>query len=276
MNPTQTVILFIAMILCLLFCLSITDAQPDFHDKRTIDFAMNGDLTTQNFYFIGEQPIDLKSMNGTLTGKYFLTRHDGTTISESYSLRVEGVTVNKLRNLVAGGAIVEYEGDLPIKNDPLLHLTGYTEVTLYDKNQEGNQTAKSGLGFWVEGQQLGKKLQCPENLLPQECSEYNRIRIGMRAHLNIKWEKFSILVEYLPHLTFNQYRISASPEFEIRARDRLASARAQGRNRLLFRNIGSYNRAVVRHYQTFGVPLDISLPTRILVSFSRTICLFWV
>ena len=64
MNPTQTVILFIAMILCLLFCLSITDAQPDFHDKRTIDFAMNGDLTTQNFYFIGEQPIDLKSMNG--------------------------------------------------------------------------------------------------------------------------------------------------------------------------------------------------------------------
>ena len=215
MNPTQTVILFIAMILCLLFCLSITDAQPDFHDKRTIDFAMNGDLTTQNFYFIGEQPIDLKSMNGTLTGKYFLTRHDGTTISESYSLRVEGVTVNKLRNLVAGGAIVEYEGDLPIKNDPLLHLTGYTEVTLYDKNQEGNQAAKTGLGFWVEGQQLGKKLQCPENLLPQECSEYNRIRIGMRAHLNIKWEKFSILVEYLPHLTFNQYRISASPEFEI-------------------------------------------------------------
>ena len=204
----------ITIVASLNFCFASGDAQSDSHDKRTTDFGINGGFTTQNFNFLVQQPMYFSQIKSKLTTKYFLTRHEGKTIAESYSFQLEGTTLNELFGLFAGGLIIEYEGDLPIKNDPLLHLTGFTESTFYEKITPDNGSerfAKGGLGLWVEGQQLGKKLQCSND---SDCSRY---RTGLRAHLDIKWKWFSMLFEYLPHLTFtsHDYRLSASPEVEI-------------------------------------------------------------
>ena len=246
MDRAQTTILLTTTIVSFLCCLLITEAQSDEDKnatevqstqedsntsdsqsapkkKRSIDFSINGGKTTQNLNFIGKQPINPNFMEGDLEVKFFLTRHEGKTISESYTARLEEVSSRKFFNLFATGGYIEMEGDLPIKTDPLLHVSGYTEGTLYQKDQKSDRVAKTGLGFWVEGRQIGKELECPDNLTEQECDGFTRFLTGIRAHLDIKWEicswgKFSMLAEYLPQLRFDkyEYRISASPEFEIK------------------------------------------------------------
>ena len=246
MLRAQTTILLTTMIASLLCCPLITDAQSDEYTnatevqsnqgensttesqavpkkKRSIDFSINGGKTTQNLNFIGKQPINPNFMEGGIEVKFFLTRHEGKTISESYTVRLEEVSSHKFLNLFAAGGYVEMEGDLPIKTDPLLHLSGYTQGTLYQKGEKSDRIARTGLGLWVEGRQIGKELECPDNLTQQECDGFTRFLTGIRAHLDIKWSigswiKFSMLAEYLPQLRFDkyEYRISASPEFEIK------------------------------------------------------------
>ena len=214
MNHVNKITLYVAMLTSLLFFIFTPQVQSNFKNSPTIDFSINGDLSTQNLNFIGEYPVEC--LNGNLTGKYFLTRHDGSTLAESYTLQLESKTARKFLNRLAGGAIIEYEGDLPIKNDPFLHLTAFVEGTVYDNNQEGNRVAKIGVGVWGEGRQLGKPLECPDNLASIDCDEYRRYLTGVRAHLDIKYDRFSVLVECLPRMNFDQFRFSASPELEIK------------------------------------------------------------
>ena len=246
MHGAQTTILLTTTIASLLCCLLTTDAQsnedtnttavqatkeasnttesqPVPKKKRSIDFSINGGKTTQNLNFIGKQPINPNFMEGDLELKFFLTRHEGKTIAESYTVRLEEVSSYKFFNLFAAGGYIEMEGDLPIKTDPLLHLSGYTEATLYQKNQKNDHVAKTGLGFWMEGRQIGKELECPDNLTALECDDFTRFLTGIRAHLDIKWSigswgKFSMLAEYLPQLRFDsyQFRASVSPELAIK------------------------------------------------------------
>ena len=246
MHGAQTTILLTTTIASLLCCLLTTDAQsnedtnttavqatkeasnttesqPVPKKKRSIDFSINGGKTTQNLNFIGKQPINPNFMEGDLELKFFLTRHEGKTISESYTVRLEEVSSRKFFNLFAAGGYIEMEGDLPIKTDPLLHLSGYTEGTLYQKDKKSDRVAKTGIGFWMEGRQIGKELECPDNSTEQECDNFTRFLTGIRAHLDIKWSicswgKFSMLAEYLPQLRFDSYefRFSVSPEFEIK------------------------------------------------------------
>ena len=196
---------------------STTDTQSNPEDKptedeRTIDISINGDRNTQNFNCIGNKPLDFNSMKGSLEGRFFLTRHEGETISRSYSLLFEGISSHKFFKHFAPGGNIEVEGDLPIENDPLLHVNGFAEGTLYPIDQEGALIAKAGLGIWVEGQQLRRNLRFAEDFY-----------YGMRTHLDIKWEicswgLLSVLIEYLPQLRFDrhEFRVYASPELEIK------------------------------------------------------------
>ncbi len=252
MPRAQTTILLTVMIASFLGCLLITEAQSDEgtnatevqstqedrkttgaqsvpKKKRSIDFSINGGKTTQNLNFIGKQPINPNFMEGGLEVKFFLTRHEGKTIAESYTVRLEEVSFHKFFNLFAAGGYIEMEGDLPIKTDPLLHLSGYTEATLYQRDQKSDYVAKTGLGFWLEGRQIGKELECPDYLTEQECGEFTRFLTGIRAHLDIAWRigswgKFSMLAEYLPQLRFDsyQFRASVSPELEIKLHERIS------------------------------------------------------
>ena len=246
MHRAKTTILLTVMIASFLCCLLITEAQSDEgknatevqstqadsnttesqsapKKKRSIDFSINGGKTTQNLNFIGKQPINPNFMEGGLDLKFFLTRHEGRTIAESYTIRLEEVSSHKFFNLFAAGGYIEMEGDLSIKTDPLLHLSGYTESTLYQKDKKSDRVAKTGLGFWMEGRQIGKELECPDYLTEQECDEFTRFLTGIRAHLDIAWSiyswgKFSMLAEYLPQLRFDsyQFRASVSPELAIK------------------------------------------------------------
>ena len=184
---------------------SNVEDQPS-KKKRTTDFSFNGDRNTQNLNFIFNQPINPKALEGSLEAKFFLTRHEGKTISESWSVQFEGVASHKFFNLFSPGGSIEVEGDLPLENDPLLHVSGYTESKLYPKTENGALVAKAGVGIWIEGQRLRKNPQFSEDF-----------HYGLRAHLDIEWKGFSMLVEYLPELRFDQhaFRVRASPELEI-------------------------------------------------------------
>lgn len=251
-NRAQTTILLIAMTassLCWLLTIDVqsdegnnttevqstqeasntTEAQSVPREKRSIDFSINGNTTTQNLNFIGKQPISPNFMEGGFELKFFLTRHEGKTIAESYTVRFEEISRHKFLNLFAAGGYIEMEGDLLIKTDPLLHLSSYTEATLYQKNQERDHVAKTGFGFWMEGRQIGKELECPDYLTKQECDDFTRFLTGLRTHLEIEWSmgswvKFSMLAEYLPQLRFDsyQFRASVSPEFEIKLHKKIS------------------------------------------------------
>ena len=180
MNRAHTTILRITLISWFLCCFLITEAQSDEgknatevqsaqahsntidsqsdpENKRTTDFSFNGDRTTQNLNFIFNQPINPNVLEGSLEAKFFLTRYKGKTISESWSVQFEGVASHKFFNHFSPGGSIEVEGDLPLKNDPLLHVSGYTESKLYPKTENGNLVAKAGVGIWVERSTVEKK-----------------------------------------------------------------------------------------------------------------------
>ena len=241
MNRLQTIPLAITMIATPLCCLLIADAHSDHEEKPTdncekddtddttdgtFDFFTNGDDNLQSLNFMFELPISFneseptckhKQIEASFSGKYFVTfskpdlpddvsildsfvkqLSDMRTVSETFALRLEGSTLSQL----GLGGYIEMESDYSITTDPHLHFTSYAQYALCS-------FVKVALGGWAEARRLGKKP-----------SENGRYRYGLRTHLDIehntKKTAFSMMIEYLPHLNFDKYRVSASPEFELK------------------------------------------------------------
>ena len=227
MDRAKTITQVITMIAVFLCCLLIADAQTseepspenskkDSEEECTLDFFTNGDDNFQSFNFMFKRPFKLKRIEGSLSGKYFLTFQkpdlpedislwdslrrefsEMDAVSESFALRLEGNTPHKF----AAGGYIEVEGDFSIDTDPHLHVSVYGEYAPYG-------FVKVALGSWAEVLRLRK-----------EAREDGRYRSGLRAHIEIEWKKFSMMIECLPHWGFRKYRVNASPEFEIKIRD---------------------------------------------------------
>lgn len=192
----------------------------DSKDQREFDFSTNGDDNLQNFYFLARQPLEFEFFEVLLNGKYFLTldkpelpehisfsealwkEYTGMeVISESLAFRLEGSTTHKFRDIVAGGGYIDFERDFSIEIDPHTHLSLFAEGT---PGRKWNWF-KVGLGFWIEGQQLFSNTQA--------------FRYGLRAHVDIKWKNFEMMIECLPHWNFRKIRFSVSPQIEFKIRD---------------------------------------------------------
>ena len=110
------------------------------------------------------------------------------------------------------GGYIEGERDYSIETDPHLHVTGYAQYLLYT-------SVKVALGGWAEGRRLGKETRWVDKKT-EEKREVERYRYGLRAHLEVEHDtkrvRSSMMIEYLPHFSFDAYRISVSPEFEFK------------------------------------------------------------
>ena len=122
-------------------------------------------------------------------------------ISESFAFRLEGSTIHKFRDIVTGGGYIDFERDFSIEIDPHAHLSLFAEGTPYRKWD----WLKVGLGFWIEGQQLFSNMQ--------------GFHSGLRAHVDIKWKNFEMMIECLPPWNFRKIRFSVSPQIEFKIRD---------------------------------------------------------
>ena len=198
------------------------ESKQDVEKKRTFDFSPNGDDNLQSFNFMlklpfDEKPFQFKSIEGLLSGKYFVTfqkpdPREGISllealrrefsemeaISESFTLRLEGNTPDK----IGIGGYIELESDYSIETDPHLHFTVYGRYSPYT-------FVEVGVGGWTEFRRLRKA--------PREDRGH---RSGLRAHVdikgNIKGIYGSMLLECLPHWSFDEFHISVSPELEFR------------------------------------------------------------
>ena len=228
----------ITMIATILFCVSIANAQSTSEEKltkdpegnlnteRTFGYFTNGDDNLQSFNFLfklplNEPPFKLDRIEGSLSGKYFVTFSkpnlpddisiwnsflkqfsDMRAVSESFALRLETSTLTPVTLGANFGGYIELESDYSINTDPHLHFTGYLQYNPVS-------FVKAALGGWAEAQRLRKE--------PRDDGRY---RYGLRAHLDIEHNTkritFSMMIEYLPHLSFDKYRVSASPEFELK------------------------------------------------------------
>ena len=248
MYQPRIVTLVVTMVATLFCCVTIAHAQPTCKDKfnanmqpvsdneqidekevaelderRTFDFSLPGDNRTQSLDLFFELPFDappleFKTIEGKLSGNYFLTFQKPPNppknlslwkslqqeyskmkaISESYTLHLEISTPGKL----GVGGYIEIEGDMSIETDPHLHTTLYGEYVPWS-------FLEVAFGSWTEILRLGKE--------PQEGTKF---RSGIHSHCNIKLEfkylEISILIEYLPHWGFKSYRLNTSPEIEFR------------------------------------------------------------
>ena len=145
-------------------------SKQDSEEDRVVDFFTNGDDNLQSFNFMAELPFEFKHIDGSVSGKYFVTfkkpellkstsqtkavskstKTDAVTdvvaestetkaVSESFALRLEGNTPGKF----GVGGYIELESDYNIETDPHLHLTlygRYSPSTFVD----------IGLGVWGE------------------------------------------------------------------------------------------------------------------------------
>ena len=203
------------------------ESKEDSENGREIDFFTGGDNNLQSFNFMFELPFDEKSfkfasifesIEGSLSGKFFVTFESDLsgdislweslwkkystmkTVSRAYALRLEG---SPLRHL---GGYIELESDYSIDTDPHLHFTSYAQYSPHT-------SIEVAIGGWGEVRRLwmGKETDGVE--------EVGKYGYGLRTHLDMEHNiterlRFSMMIECLPNLTFDEYRISASPEVE--------------------------------------------------------------
>ena len=87
--------------------------------------------------------------------------------------------------------------------DSFWHGGMYLHIDIV-KNE--NLKINTGLGTWIQR----------EDLLPEyQETENSFISTGPRAHLQGKWKKFSVLVEFLPEYTFKDYTFRVIPILEV-------------------------------------------------------------
>ncbi len=200
------------------------ESEEDSKDGREIDFFTGGDNNLQSFNFMFELPFDEKpfkfeDIEGSLSGKSFMTFESDLsedpsiweslwekystmkTVSRSYSLRVEG---SPLRHL---GGYIELESDYSIDTDPHLHFTIYAQYSPHT-------SVEVAVGGWGEVRRLWGEKET------DEVKEVGKYGYGLRSHIDIEYETerlhFSMLIECLPNLSFDEYRVSASPEVEYK------------------------------------------------------------
>ena len=191
--------------------------KTELDERPTFDLSLPGDNKTQSLALFFERPFNSKSLEGKISGNYFLTfqkqdiPHEESVwetlrgsftgwefLSRSYAYRLEGSTTDKF----GVGGYIELERDVTIEIDPHLHTTLYGEYIPLS-------FVEVAIGGWAEILRLGKEPQ-----------ENGRFRYGFRTHCDIEFEfkyiGLSILIEYLPHWGFKSYRLNATPEIEFK------------------------------------------------------------
>ena len=176
------------------------------------DFSTNGDDILQNFFFFLKVPLEIKSYEVSLSGKYHQTfqKKDISSksehpsewetlphwqpLSKSYSFGLEGSSTRKVLGVFTFGGHIEYERDYSIVMDPHVHVGGFAEFPLFPKWK----WMKGGAGLWLEGQQLS--------------THSPKLRSGLRFHIEIDSKYFNMVIECLPHWDFKEYRANVSPE----------------------------------------------------------------
>ena len=191
----------------------ITSFIPsDSENDGAFDFSTNGDDILQNFNFFLKVPLEFKSYEVSLSGKYHQTfqkkdissknKHPSEwetlphwqPLSKSYSFGLEGSSNRKVLGVFTFGGHIEYERDYSIVIDPHVHVGGFAEFPLYPKWK----WMKGGAGLWLEGQQLS--------------THSSELRSGLRFHIEIDSKNFNMVIECLPHWDFKEFRANASPE----------------------------------------------------------------
>ena len=180
--------------------------------EGAFDLSTNGDDILQNFNFFAKVPFKFESYEVSVSGKYLQTfqKKDISSenehpsewktlpkwkpLSKSYSFGLEGNHPRKFLNIFTFGGHIEYERDYSIVIDPHVHVGIFSEVPLWRKWD----WIKGGAGIWVEGQQLS--------------TNSPGFRSGLRFHIGIDSKFFNMVIEYLPHWNFREYRANASPE----------------------------------------------------------------
>lgn len=171
-------------------------------ESKGIEFKLEG-----NYFLTFEKPElpEKESMWKTLLASF----SGWKLLSNSYAFRLEGSTVDKL----GAGGYIEIEGDHSIETDPHLHTTLYAEWVPV-------KYIEFAIGGWAEVQQLWGVHEDLENLP----DGYSRDQYGLRAHIDIKgegaWVAAAVMFEYLPHVPFDNYRFSISPEVEFKLRNK--------------------------------------------------------
>ena len=195
-------------------------AEPDSEptNRPSFDFSFNGDRASRSVNLIATLPID--SLDGYARGQVNYLRissqsdvKSATQTSSSYMLQLEGIIFPTIGNVITPRGHFEIENDPTIATDPHLH------VSVFDEFQLKKTWLKGGFGFWAEFKHLFDDSETTD--IDSSLNDY-----GFRAHVDIefkrKWLGFTMEVEILPQIGFDEFSIRTSPEVKIKFSESLS------------------------------------------------------
>ena len=190
------------VILSLMFC-EIANADFVPSDKPSFDVSTSGNRGHQNITVTGTLPI--KPINGYVGIQYwfagkFFDDDASSVLSEHVKARAEG-GYHRGRFGLRGYA--RYGRESVMLQDSLFHSGTYLHLDIIKTD---NLEVNGGIGTWIQR----------EDLLPEyQDTETAFISGGPRAHLQGKWKKATLLVEFLPEHTFKDFTFRIVPIFEV-------------------------------------------------------------
>ena len=212
------------------------ESEKDSGNDREIDFFTGGANNLQSFNFMLKLPFEFKRIESSFSVKSFMTFKSDLsgdislwdslwkkyaemeTVSRAYALRLEGNGSPQIKNKLLRhlGGYIELESDYSIDTDPHVHYTLYGRWSPHTFIEIAAGGWGEARGLWGEkGIQETQEMQENEEDPDIENSGY-----GLRSHMDIEYEteklRFSMMLECLPSLGFDELRVSASPEVEYR------------------------------------------------------------
>ena len=190
------------IVFCMLLVAPIVCADFVASDKPSFDVSTNGSKDFQNLTLTGTIP--LKAINGYVGIQYWrsgaLFGDEASSPAKHIKGRLEGGYHFGMFGL---RGYTRYGRESVMLQDALWHGGAYFHVDIVKTDTFEINT---GLGTWIQREDLLPKYQDTENAF---------ISNGPRAHLQGKWKKASLLVEFLPVHDFSDYTVRIIPVFEV-------------------------------------------------------------